>query len=235
MDMIRSSWLAMSAMLWLGLGAFSSTQLSSVRLFGLIWLPYALLSLQARSIERTNPADSPSPSDPMQLVDELSMIYTTCLVCYATFSYSRSRLFSLYLALALISLAIFITLYYHYLQDPVFHQRAYALLTATALLRSLYVMLFTLHPSLKKSENKYRLRHEGRSMNAKEQYISRQNDKRDHKILKTMWIMIAYGLSTFMGGFAIWFLDRLYCNELRIWRRELGLPWGILLEGHGWW
>ncbi len=65
----------------------------------------------------------------MQLVDELSMIYTTCLMAYATFSYSRSRLFSLLLALFLISLAIFITLYYHYLQDPAFHQNAYAILT----------------------------------------------------------------------------------------------------------
>ena len=72
-------------------------------------------------------------------------------------------------------------------------------------------------------------------MNAREQNISRQNDERDQKILRTMWIMIGYGLSTFLGGFAIWALDRIYCNELRIWRRELGLPWGILLEGHGWW
>ncbi|KAM5480509.1 alkaline ceramidase ydc1 [Microsporum audouinii] len=47
--------------------------------------------------------------------------------------------------------------------------------------------------------------------------------------------MVAYGLSTFLGGFAIWNLDNEYCSNLRTWRRELGLPWGILLEGHGWW
>lgn len=67
----------------------------------------------------------------MQLVDELSMIYTTCLMCYATFSYSKSRQYAFTLALGLISLALFITLYYHYLQDPAFHQNAYALLTVT--------------------------------------------------------------------------------------------------------
>ena len=171
----------------------------------------------------------------MQLVDELSMIYTTCLMCYATFSYSRSRLFSLYLALALISLAIFITLYYHYLQDPAFHQNAYAILTAIVLLRAMYVMEFALRSSLKQSEEEYRVRHGGRSMNAKEQEISRWKDKRDGKILMAMWIMIAYGLSIFLGGFAIWGLDIRYCKELRMWRREVGLPWGILLEGHGWW
>ena len=65
----------------------------------------------------------------MQLVDELSMIYTTCLMAYASFSYSRPTRVRLILAISLLSLAVFITLYYHYLQDPVFHQNAYALLT----------------------------------------------------------------------------------------------------------
>lgn len=45
----------------------------------------------------------------MQLVDELSMIYTTCVMCFATFTYRRSNLFSAFLGLALIALAAFIT------------------------------------------------------------------------------------------------------------------------------
>jgi len=63
----------------------------------------------------------------------------------------------------------------------------------------------------------------------------RRRDERDIKILKTMWTMVAYGLSVFLGGFAIWSLDNKHCSSLRQARRELGLPWGILLEGHGWW
>jgi hypothetical protein len=47
--------------------------------------------------------------DPMQLVDELSMIYTACLMCYATFSFSQSRVFRQFLAGGLISTAAFIT------------------------------------------------------------------------------------------------------------------------------
>jgi dihydroceramidase len=62
----------------------------------------------------------------------------------------------------------------------------------------------------------------------------RQNE-RDAKIVRTMWVMIAYGLSVFLGGFMIWNLDNRYCSTLRRWRRQVGLPWGILLEGHGWW
>jgi len=30
-------------------------------------------------------------------------------------------------------------------------------------------------------------------------------------------------------------LDNMFCGTLRRWRRDIGLPWGILLEGHGWW
>jgi dihydroceramidase len=48
-------------------------------------------------------------TDPMQLVDELSMIYTTCLMMYASFSFSRSRAFSAVLGVSLLGLAAFIT------------------------------------------------------------------------------------------------------------------------------
>jgi len=47
--------------------------------------------------------------------------------------------------------------------------------------------------------------------------------------------MIACGLGVFLGGFGIWTLDNVYCSTIRRWRHEIGLPWGILLEGHGWW
>jgi dihydroceramidase len=45
----------------------------------------------------------------MQLVDELSMIYTTCLMMHASFSYSRSQVFSVVLGVGLLSLAGSIT------------------------------------------------------------------------------------------------------------------------------
>lgn len=45
----------------------------------------------------------------MQLVDELSMIYTTCLMMHASFSYSRSQIFSVALGVGLLSLAGSIT------------------------------------------------------------------------------------------------------------------------------
>lgn len=171
----------------------------------------------------------------MQLVDELSMIYTTCLSCYASFSYKKSRLYSFLVGFFLLSLAIFITAYYHYLKDPTFHQNAYALLTATVLFRSMYVMEVELRPSQRKSEKQRRAAKEKGLVGEAEVAEQKRQDKRDSAILRQMWIMIAYGLATFLGGFAIWSLDNIYCSTLRAWRRDIGLPWGILLEGHGWW
>ncbi|KAL1306820.1 hypothetical protein AAFC00_005477 [Neodothiora populina] len=171
---------------------------------------------------------------PMQLVDELSMIYTTCLMFYATFSHKQKTPFKVALAVFLVALCIFITGYYHYLGDPVFHQNMYALLTAIVLFRSMYIMEISLRPNIKAREEAQRS--SKKAVNTQEQDLEQQRqDARDRKILKTMWLMIACGLSIFLGGFAIWGLDNVFCSTLRAWRREVGLPWGILLEGHGWW
>lgn len=174
--------------------------------------------------------------DPMQLVDELSMIYTTCLMFYATFSYDKSRLYGVLLGIGLLSLAIFITLYYHYIQDPLFHQNAYGLLTAIVLFRSMWIMEVNLRPSFKKQRMDQKLATgELRPSDLDHPRDLARQDGRDAQILRTMWVMIACGLSIFLGGFAIWNLDNIFCYKLRTWRREIGLPWGILLEGHGWW
>ncbi|KAI9899543.1 hypothetical protein N3K66_006004 [Trichothecium roseum] len=150
---------------------------------------------------------------PMQLVDELSMIYTTCLMLYASFSFSRSRTFSSILGVSLLALAGGFTAYYHTTKDPVFHQNAYALLTATVIFRSMWVMEYRLRPALR----------------------SRVNDQYTTQLLCTMWAMVATGLTVFLGGFLVWNLDNWYCAEARRFRRTIGLPWALLFEGHAWW
>ena len=176
----------------------------------------------------------PSPTDPMQLIDELSMIYTTCFMCYATFSFATSRRFSIILGVSLVSLAVFITLYYHYLQDPTFHQNAFTILIASVPLRGTYLMETRLRPSLKKLGEKYESETKT-SMTAEQRSGLRSEDRRDKEILGIMWLLIGCGVSIFLLGFGIWALDNTQCSMLRRWRREIGLPWGMLLEGHGWW
>ena len=177
----------------------------------------------------------------MQLVDELSMIYTTCLMFWATFAHRQSPLVATFIGVFVAGLAVFITAYYHYLQDPTFHQNAYAILTALVLFRSMYVMEVNIRPYFRRqraavheqaqnSDRKGDL--ETRDAKLREEA---RRDARDSKIVKTMWMMVAFGLSVFLGGFGIWNLDNIYCSRLQSWRREIGLPWGILLEGHGWW
>ena len=154
---------------------------------------------------------------------------------YASFARGRSFTYSFFLSVSLLALALFITGYYHYLQDPLFHQNAYAILTAIVLLRSMYVMEVNMRPSLRKHRQVGGEKQQnGSAPEASKAEIERQ-DVRDKKILNKMWTLVAYGLSIFLGGFFIWNLDNWFCGTLRSWRRELGLPWGIVLEGHGWW
>lgn len=65
--------------------------------------------------------------------------------------------------------------------------------------------------------------------------LSTRNPEKGRKILRLMWQMVATGLSVFLGGFAIWNLDNLFCGTVRHWRRQMGLPWAMVLEGHAWW
>ena len=174
-------------------------------------------------------------TDPMQLVDELSMIYTTCLMCYASFSYSRPTAFRIVLAISLTCLAVFITLYYHYLQDPVFHQNAYAFLTIVVILRSMYTMEVTLRPRWRHTREEDRAARQKKGIPVPSKEQQQYENERDVKTLKTMWFMVGYGLFMFLGGFFIWNLDNAFCSKIRGWRQFIGLPWGILLEGHGWW
>jgi dihydroceramidase len=167
----------------------------------------------------------------MQLVDELSMIYTTCLMCFATFSYNKSQQYRTVLAICLVSLSVFITLYYHYLQDPSFHQNAYAILTAIVLIRSMYVMEVNIRPRLRcKEREASNPRPHGGDEAAKH-----RADEEDVETLRLMWKMVAIGLSVFLGGFALWNVDNAFCSTLTRWRREVGMPWSFVLEGHGWW
>ncbi|KAI0188389.1 alkaline dihydroceramidase [Astrocystis sublimbata] len=157
---------------------------------------------------------------PMQLVDELAMIYTTCFMAHATFAYARSAPFSIALGAGLVGLAYFITARYYETKDPQFHQDAYALLTATVVFSNIYIMERTLRPALKAREKK-------RSP------TSQVPSTRES--LSQMWIMVATGLSVFLGGFLVWSLDNWYCDTIRGWRHQIQLPWAVVLEGHAWW
>ncbi|KAI0165948.1 alkaline phytoceramidase-like protein [Xylariaceae sp. FL1272] len=157
---------------------------------------------------------------PMQLLDELAMIYTTCFMVHATFAYKRSFGFSCALGLALMGLAWYITARYYQTKDPQFHQDAYALLTAMVVFSNMWIMEKSVRPALKLREG----------TRSKESPVPTTQ-----AIMVQMWIMVATGLSVFLGGFLVWNLDNIFCNTIRSWRHHLELPWAVVFEGHAWW
>ncbi|KLO89413.1 YPC1-alkaline ceramidase [Fusarium fujikuroi] len=169
-------------------------------------------------------------SYPMQLVDELSMIYTTSILCYAIFAHERSRLFSIFLGIGLVALSISITAYYHYIQDPTFHQNAFSILFLATVFRSLYTMEAILRPMLSKT---YTNKPSRASVLSKE--TRRSVVQGDRAIIYEMRWIVTMGFITCAAGIAAWKVDNIRCSDLVRWRHEVGLPWGILLEGHGWW
>ncbi|CDK24408.1 unnamed protein product [Kuraishia capsulata CBS 1993] len=51
-----------------------------------------------------------------------------------------------------------------------------------------------------------------------------------------LYKMLGTAFSMFIFGFLIWNLDNVFCQYLiHVRRNYLGLPYGIFIEGHGWW
>lgn len=58
----------------------------------------------------------------------------------------------------------------------------------------------------------------------------------DDKMKTFLRRMLILAFSLFIFGFFIWNLDNIYCPNLISWRRDyLGIPFGFIIEGHGWW
>ncbi|KAL1888623.1 alkaline ceramidase ydc1 [Sporothrix stenoceras] len=148
----------------------------------------------------------------MQLADELPMIYATCIIGHATFSYGKSPATSRLIGFGLFCLGLLITVVYHVTKEPVFHQVSFACLTIAVVFRSMYDMEKTLRPALK-------IRSPGRA----------------DAIMLQMWKMCLSGIALFLVGFLIWNMDNFFCLYLRSWRDILLLPWAVVLEGHAWW
>jgi dihydroceramidase len=240
-------------------GLYSVTRYSHGGIFTIAYLGYLVVGSGSFAFHSTL-------KYPMQLIDELSMIYTTSIMLYASFERESSTTLKYLIATFLTAVSVGVTGYYHYVEEPIVHQVSYGLLTAALVFRSLYVMEVNLRPSRRTREQELAIvatvaktpsngaaavngspaaaANNGtpvspaawpQGLSAAQIAELKRIDARDKQILKTMYAMIGYGLSVFLGGFLIWNLDNAYCSKLRSWRHEIGLPWGILLEGHGWW
>lgn len=57
----------------------------------------------------------------------------------------------------------------------------------------------------------------------------------DHKLQRKMKQMTIFGATSFALGFFLWLVDRFACTALTTAKHYVGMPWGFLLELHGWW
>lgn len=200
--------------IWLGIkGIRGCLKYSHPTIFVIAYIGYMIVGMGSTAFHA-------SLKYSWQLVDELSMIYTTCLMVFATFSYARSTRTSALLGAGLMGLAWFITAYYYKTKNPDFHQISYAILTALVVFSNMAIIQKHVRPALNKRQK------------------TRPPDSTvppADAIVKEMWLMLVVGLSIFLGGYALWIADIELCPEIRGWRRHIQLPWGVLLEGHGWW
>lgn len=192
--------------IWLGVkGLRNVIAYGHSPVFILAWLGYIIIGLGSMAFHTTLKYS-------MQLADELPMIYTVCILSYAAFSYGRSTKVKTTVALALVGTASFITAYYLYAKDPVFHQVAYGILVLSTTSRGFYAMERQLKPALQKR-------------------IPAQVDEHMRTMRRLAWS----GILMFLLGFIIWNLDNIFCHHLISTRNSILLPWAAVLEGHAWW
>lgn len=137
-----------------------------------------------------------------QLLDELPMIYATCIPFWSVFSEFRSKQVSVFIGIGIFMAANTLTLVYLYVKNPTLHQAAYGILNFCIIFRSYQL------------SNKYVL------------------DKNAKANLQSTLI---WGLGLFLLGYMVWNVDIHFCGHLRDARRFVGIPYGVVLEGHGWW
>lgn len=137
-----------------------------------------------------------------QLLDELPMIYTTCIPVWFSFGYQRSRRFQDICGWVIFLGAMALTIIYIIFRNPTIHQAAYGALNVTIIIKNVKLVYNTIS---------------------------------DRQALYNLNWILALGVSEFLFGWLLWNLDIHFCDYWRSLRRAIGLPFGMLFEGHGWW
>lgn len=137
-----------------------------------------------------------------QLLDELPMIYATCIPFWSVFSTFKDIRGQSVVAFGITSAAGILTAIYLILKNPTIHQAAYGVMNAIIILKSISLTKEYVHDAKARSQ-----------------------------LYRVMWT----GILLFIFGYFLWNLDIHFCSFARATRRDWGMPYGFLLEGHGWW
>ncbi|CAO1637811.1 unnamed protein product [Sympodiomycopsis kandeliae] len=150
---------------------------------------------------------------PAQLLDELPMIYASLILSYCVLETSKLNSSKptggLFLPFILAFVGLFVTVGYLALPYPILHQVAYATIQLATTIKVISLLWSSNSPLNQSTAARI-----NRSM-ARKSY--------------------GFGAAVFLTGFAIWNIDNAFCNTLRVLRAQVGSPFKVLLEGHGWW
>lgn len=142
------------------------------------------------------------------------MIYASLMLSYCVLETSKrgaKPTGGIWLPLLLAAVGVFVTVGYLALPDPLLHQLAYAsiqLATTTKVLLLLY----------------------GRGSTSP--LNATPASRRNRSMIRKSYM---FGATVFLTGFAIWNIDNIFCDQLRVIRAKVGYPFAVLVEGHGWW
>lgn len=137
-----------------------------------------------------------------QLLDELPMIYATCVPYWIVFSHGRNQSGSRRVAAQITAAALILTAIYLHYRDPTIHQAAYGILNLIIIIKC---------------------------------YLLSKSECSDPIARKKITLLGLSGIASFVVGWLLWNIDIHLCSFWRFTRREIGMPWGFFLEGHGWW
>ncbi|SAM08968.1 hypothetical protein [Absidia glauca] len=140
-----------------------------------------------------------------QLMDELPMIYVSCIMTYFSIELYSKPKFGWPLIGFLVGYSVFVTWSYLIINDPVFHQVAYAFVIFIIVIRSLYTVL-----SLPRTAT---------------------YDYEYPRLLKLLKLAAA----GFIISFGVWNIDNQCCSYLRHFRSMVPYALGALTQLHGWW
>ncbi|XP_037543548.1 alkaline ceramidase 3 [Nematolebias whitei] len=148
----------------------------------------------------------------MQLLDELPMIYSTCVFVYCLYEcFKQENSINFFTIALLLVFSVTVTLVYLQWKEPVFHQVMYGALVACLVLRSIFIVTWCCSGVF---------------------ILYLCSTCRVYPWLRPLCYT---SLGIFMLGFLLWNIDNIFCNSLRASREVLPSGVGVLTQFHAWW
>jgi len=149
----------------------------------------------------------------MQLLDELPMIWGSCIFLYCTLEVKTPRFYNHLAILLLIVYSLVVTFIYIFLNIPVIQNIVYGFLAVLAALRMFYLAFST-----------------GRTDERKIYGMHISADQR-----RQMQRIVVFSGLIYLGGFVLWNIDNVFCAQLTAIKRWIGPALAPFFEFHALW